>query len=282
MVQKYPSSLKMPKAWIALICFLVVVPIACCAIGFAADEATSATIRVAAYNVEFGSRGTPEQIGQMFQKYKLDVIGFSEAPAGDWTARVGKTLGMEYVFVGSVSSSGHKDKYKSLLSRMPLKDTREIRLRGIGWNPATAVRAVITVAGKDVAVYSLHICHRDVKKDENGRVPTHSQSLADFIRTEEKSPYVIAMGDYNSQIGQPALEVLEDVGMRATWRDLSLDLGNLRTGDNFEPSDNWGVIDHIFYNRSSGLKTVDGGIIELEKPLSDHKPIWAELSFPEK
>ena len=52
------------------------------------------TVRVASYNVEFGKSASPEQIGEMFKPYKLDIIGFDEAPDGDWTARVGKVLGM--------------------------------------------------------------------------------------------------------------------------------------------------------------------------------------------
>ena len=55
------------------------------------------TVRVASYNVEFGKSATPEQIGEMFKPYKLDIIGFDEAPDGDWTARVGKVLGMHIV-----------------------------------------------------------------------------------------------------------------------------------------------------------------------------------------
>ena len=58
------------------------------------------TVRVASYNVEFGKSATPEQIGEMFKPYKLDIIGFDEAPDGDWTACVGKVLGMQYSFVG--------------------------------------------------------------------------------------------------------------------------------------------------------------------------------------
>mgnify|MGYP006094706801 CR=1 FL=1 len=41
-----------------------------------------------------------------------------------------------------------------------------------------------------------------------------------------------------------------------------------------------GVIDHILYNTSAGAKVTDGGIIELKNPLSDHKPIWAQIVFP--
>ena len=58
------------------------------------------TVRVASYNVEFGKSATPEQIGKMFKPYKLDIIGFDEAPDGDWTARVGKVLGMEAQLCG--------------------------------------------------------------------------------------------------------------------------------------------------------------------------------------
>ena len=49
-------------------------------------------VRVASYNVEFSKSATPEQVGEMFKPYKLDIIGFDEAPDGDWTARVGKVL----------------------------------------------------------------------------------------------------------------------------------------------------------------------------------------------
>lgn len=53
------------------------------------------TVRVASYNVEFGKSATPEQIGAMFKPYKLDIIGFDEAPDDDWTARVG--IGNRYL-----------------------------------------------------------------------------------------------------------------------------------------------------------------------------------------
>jgi len=53
-------------------------------------DSNTVSVRVAAYNVEFGKSATPEEIGEMLKPYKLDIIGFNEAPDGDWTARVGK------------------------------------------------------------------------------------------------------------------------------------------------------------------------------------------------
>jgi endonuclease/exonuclease/phosphatase family metal-dependent hydrolase len=38
------------------------------------------------------------------------------------------------------------------------------------------------------------------------------------------------------------------------------------------------VIDHIFL-KGKNIRVTAGGIIELEKALSDHCPVWAELTI---
>lgn len=58
-------------------------------ISAAAAEDDPVTLRVAAYNVKTSKGVNPEQIGEMFKPFKLDIIGFNEAPDGDWTSRVG-------------------------------------------------------------------------------------------------------------------------------------------------------------------------------------------------
>ncbi|MDG2125411.1 MAG: hypothetical protein P8J87_17035, partial [Verrucomicrobiales bacterium] len=152
------------------------------------------TLRVAAYNVEFSKSASPEQIGEMFKPYKLDVIGFNEAPDGDWTDRVGKVLGMEHSYVGKISSANHKNKFKTILSRAPLEGMEEVRLKGEGWNPATAVRAVIRKQGVPVTFYSLHIC---ASRSDNG----HAHHLATEVLAKDTSDRVIVVGDFNNQIG---------------------------------------------------------------------------------
>ena len=92
---------------------------------FSAKSKEPISVRVAAYNVEFGKNASPEEIGRMFKPYNLDIIGFNEVPDGDWTARVGKVVGMKHTYVGKISSANHKDKYKSILSRTPLQRTIE-------------------------------------------------------------------------------------------------------------------------------------------------------------
>jgi len=231
------------------------------------------TVRVASYNVEFSKSATPEQIGDMFKPYKLDIIGFDEAPDGDWTARVGKVLGMEHSYVGKISSANHKDKYKTILSRTPLEGAGEYELTGRGWSPASAVRAVTQVDGVSFAFYSLHI-------SRSGANDGHAHHLATKVLPKEKTERVIVVGDFNNNIGDAAMNTVEGVGFRPTWKDMQIDVSKEFTYNAQNPEKNLGVIDHILYNTSAGAKVTDGGIIELEKPLSDHKPVWAEIVFP--
>lgn len=236
-------------------------------------------VRVAAYNVEFGRNTTPEQVGKMFEPYDLDIIGFNEVPGGDWTARVGKVLGMKHSYVGKISSANHKDKYKSILSRTPLDATVEHELsveRRRSWNPASVVKAVTKIDGVAVAFYSLHIC-RSTDSHDTG----HAYRLTNEVLAKEKTKRVIVLGDFNNNMGDTAMNMLEASGYKPTWEDLQIDTFKTFTYNALKPEQpNAGVIDHILYNTGSMAKTKSGGIIELKKPLSDHKPVWAEIVFP--
>ncbi|MBT7923103.1 MAG: endonuclease/exonuclease/phosphatase family protein [Opitutae bacterium] len=245
----------------------------------ASEPDGSIPVRVAAYNVEFGRSTSPEQVGKMFKPYELDMIGFNEVPGGDWTARVGKVLGMKHSYVGKISSSNHKDKYKSILSRTPFEATVEHELsveRRRSWNPASVVKAVTKVDGVAVAFYSLHICRSKDSHDTG-----HAYRLANEVLPKEKTNRVIVLGDFNNNLGDVAMNKLESSGFRATWEDLKIDTSKEFTYNALKPEQpNLGVIDHIFYNTGSRGSTKEGGIIELKNPLSDHKPVWAEIVFP--
>jgi maltose 6'-phosphate phosphatase len=170
-------------------------------------------------------------------------------------------------------SHRHKDKYKTILSRTPLEGTEEYTLTGRGWNPASVVRAVTQIDGVSIAFYSLHIC-------KSGAKDGHAHSLATEVLPKEITERVIVVGDYNNNIGDAAMKTIEGAGFRPTWKDLKIDVSKAFTYNALNPKKNLGVIDHILYNTSAGAKATGGGIIELEKPLSDHKPIWAEIAFP--
>lgn len=231
------------------------------------------TIRVAAWNVVFGSMATPEQVGRALLAFEPDVVGLNEVPAGDWSARVGKVLGLEHVHVGEHSPLGYRDKYKSIISRAPLENPHEHHL-GQGWS---AVTARTTIRGVPLSVYSLHV---------GGRREGHQRRLAREILPKDDCPNVIMMGDFNSVVGQDrrkrdreGMSWLLEAGMRPTWKDLGIDVDRQFTHDPRDPAslELYGVIDHVLVGPRSRLEAVDGGIIELDPPLSDHKPVWAAL-----
>jgi endonuclease/exonuclease/phosphatase family metal-dependent hydrolase len=231
-------------------------------------------IRIGSFNVEFSRSTTPEDVARMFLPFGLDLIGFCEVPDGDWTRRVGQVLGMDHAFVGAISSANHKDKYKSILSRWPLANTREIPLAvDGGWNPASVVVADVDVDGIPLVLHSLHIC-------SCGLADGHARLLAERILAPVADRCAIAVGDFNSHLGDEDMKVIAEAGFRSTWDDLPIDLAGLYTYNAFDPKINGGVIDHIVYAQGSGIRAVAGGIVELQRPLSDHKPIWAEITLP--
>ena len=245
---------------------------------FSANSKELISVRVAAYNVEFGKNASPEEIGGMFKPYNLDIIGFNEVPDGDWTARVGKVVGMKHTYLGKISSANHKDKYKSILSRTPLEATVEHDLtvqRKRSWNPASVVQAITQIEGIPISFYSLHIC-RSTNSDKTG----HAYRLVNEILPKDKTDRIILLGDFNNEMGDNALHEIEKAGMLATWGDLKIDVSKEFTYNALDSKKNHGVIDHIFYSTKSKAKVAEGGIIELKKALSDHKPVWAEFSFP--
>ncbi|MCP4198137.1 MAG: hypothetical protein GY762_13390, partial [Proteobacteria bacterium] len=272
----------------------------CIGVAQAEDATADVHVRIGAHNVLFGNWAKPQRIGEMFKAHDLDVIGFNEVPNGDWTAKVGQQLGMKHVYVGKIASANHKDKYKSILSRTPLTNMHEIEINAEGWKPASMVGADTIISGVSLRVYSLHIPGRPYFTDKA------AGSAAQFIATEvipkiDVDRFII-IGDFNSHVGDAPFNKLEQAGMRASWKDIGFDVLPESTHQHIETGTESGVIDHIFYNVASGAKACGGGIIKdafnpsnedkpmpnyraewekYGKPLSDHRPIWAELVYPD-
>jgi len=261
-------------------------------------EDHSVKVRLAAYNVLFGNWGTPKRVGEMFKSHDFDIICFSEVPGGDWTARVGKELGMEFSYTGEISSANHEDKYKSILSRTPLSNPHEIEINAEGWSPASMVGAETEIRGIKLLVYSLHIPGRPYFTDESEG--SASEFIANEVLPGIENERIIIMGDLNNHLGDAPLNLLESKGLRSAWSSLNINVQDESTHQHIESGTESGVIDHIYYSTGPDVRVVDGGIIndannpadedkpmpryraeweKYGKPLSDHRPIWAELSF---
>ena len=237
----------------------------------AAQSAEPVAVRVVAYNVEQGNKGSPEKIAELFARFEPDLIAFSEVPGGDWTIRAGEALNMKYAYVGNVSSAGHEDKFKSILSRTPLSNQSESELNvQRGWNPASAVRAETEIEGIRIAFYSLHIAR-------SGKTDGHAWQFVNQVLSNDASHRILVAGDLNNEVGHAAMETFEEAGLRAVWHDLEIDLDR---ESSVVRRSQYGIIDHILYNRDSGARARLGGVLTLSNPLSDHKPVYAEIVFP--
>ena len=252
-------------------------------------------IRFAAYNVLFGLWAKPESIGEMLKQYDLDVVCFNEVPDGDWTASVGRVLGMDYIHVGKVSSANHSDKYKSILCRFPLYDKEEEVINANGWKPASLVSAKANIRGVPLMIHSTHIPGRPEAEG------SAAAFIAEKIINNPSSENLFVLGDFNNHLDRGALKSFNKVGLKPIWKELTIDTAKASTHKHIESGNESGVIDHIFF-RTKTLKAnvTGGGIInnaynnpetELKmhrykkewvkygKPLSDHRPIWAEFIF---
>jgi maltose 6'-phosphate phosphatase len=239
-------------------------------------------IRVAAYNVRVGRNASPEEIGNALKPYDLDVVCFSEAPIGDWTQRAGAVLGMEHVVIGKYSTAGHVDKYKTIASKTPLYGTEEILMAD---TLHTVTRAATKIGNKEIAIYSVHFpkgwrdqAHID---ETTGKVT----AFVEYLRAAPSEEVAVVMGDFNfvpSNADSTHMYhgMFNDIGLDVSWKDLKIDITQSNTSRLFKPEEEriGHVIDHIMYNPTK-VQALDGGIIELDKPLSDHKPVWAMLEL---
>lgn len=243
----------------------------------------SINLKVAAYNVEFSDKGSSREIGEKLKSYNFDVVCFSEAPGGNWTKEVGEVMGLNHVAVGRYSTAGHKDKYKTIASRTPLTNYEEVLMAD---TLHTVTRAVTQVEGKEIAVYAVHFpfgwrdqAHID---ETTGKVT----AFVDYLKERQSNELSIAMGDFNFVLStndykSQYYEMFVDIGLEVSWRDLKTDVTGLSSMVRKSKRDTKGrgwVIDHIMYN-SSRVEALKGEIIEMEKPLSDHKPVWALLKI---
>ena len=247
------------------------------------DRHVPVQLKLAAYNVEFSKLGTAQEIGEALKPYNFDVVCFSEAPGGDWTEPVGKVLGLEHSVVGKYATAGHEDKYKTIVSKTPLYGYEEVLMAD---TLHTATKAFTKIDGKKVAVYCVHFpfgwrdqAHID---ETTGKIT----AFVDYLEENKSSDELqVVAGDLNFVISYPGYksqyyEMFVNLGMDVSWNDLGIDVYELSTmGDfNRDYTHKGEVIDHIIYDTTK-INAIEGQIIEMDKPLSDHKPVWALLEL---
>jgi len=237
-------------------------------------------LKVAAYNVEYSKQGTATEIGHALKPYNFDIVCFSEAPGGTWTQEVAQVLGLNHVVVGRYSTAGHKDKYKTIASRTPLYGYEEILMTD---TLHTVTKATTNVEGREIAIYSVHF---PFGWRDQAHIDETTAKVTSFVEYLEKHQSVdtvsLVLGDFNFILSNakkesPYYELFVDIGLEATWNGLGTDVASLSTLHNSEPEEGK-VIDHILFEPEK-TTVVAGEIIEMKRPLSDHKPVWALLQL---
>ena len=260
-----------------------------------ADQASTTKLRVVAYNVACGQWATPEQIAGLLKPLNADIVLLSEVPKAnrgkdvkDWSLRLAEALGLDHVHVGTSSSAGHKSpkwgdptgnyggKFKSILSRTPRTEGRDIEVEGSGWKRAKPVRAETVINGRKFALYSLHLpgfAHHSKAptKIEAWEGSKHKQ-LAEHIKAEDASCHVIVGGDFNEWTdGLVMRSLLEDTRLENATTEQSIDhilYSTQRSIKLLETGRDWGP-----KNQNDQNKKADGC-------LSDHPWVWCELEIP--
>ena len=252
-------------------------------------------LRVIAYNVACGQWATPEQIAELLKPLNPDILLLSEVPIAnrgkdvkDWSLRLADALDLKHVHVGASSSAGHKapkwgdltgnygGKYKSVLSRTPLTEAKDIIVEGSGWKRANPLRVETEIGGRKIALYSLHLPGYAHNKKQPTKPEAYENSkhkaLADHINAEDPSYDLIVGGDFNEWTDGVVMGGLQE----------SCKLKNVVTEQS---------IDHILYStarpikllevkRDWGPKNLNDKNERYEGRLSDHPWIYAEFEIP--
>ena len=259
-----------------------------------ANQASATKLRVVAYNVACGQWATPERIAQELKVLKPDIVLLSEVPKAnrgkkvkDWSQRLADALGLDHIHVGTVSSAGHKSpnwgeptgnyggKFKSILSRTPLTEGKDISVEGSGWKRASAVRVETEIDGRKFALYSLHLPgfahHKRQPVELSAWEGSKHKALADHINAEKESYDVIVGGDFNEWTeGLVMKSMLKETKMKNSTKEKS--------------------IDHILYSTKNKMKLLQAGRdwgpknqnkdnIKSDGCLSDHPWVWCELEI---
>ncbi|MEQ6120548.1 hypothetical protein [Reichenbachiella sp. MALMAid0571] len=111
-------------------------------------------LTIVAYNVEFSRTAKYSKITDLHAPLKPDIIGFSEVPNGGWTKKV---VYGNHILQYPQLTHKHYGRFKSILSKHPIVEGRDVVTQGDGWKPTGAICGIIISEGDTVTVYSLHV-----------------------------------------------------------------------------------------------------------------------------
>ncbi|RME97572.1 MAG: endonuclease [Chloroflexi bacterium] len=245
---------------------------------FAANYAESPppvanSIRVVTWNIKFAEQieAAGENLRSVESLQQADVLLLQEM---DETGvdTLARTLHLNYVYYpASVHSHHGKNFGNAILSAWPISAPGKILLPHK--NPKngqrrTATRAVVTINGIDVLVYSVHT--ETFWLDRRKRLGQF-EALAQDISPD--APAVIVGGDFNTAT-QRSISDLDKIFAQARLNRVSEGAGYTVQSNGLEFA-----LDHVY---ARGFVPLQTGVYR-NTSASDHFPVWVVLNFsPEK
>ena len=248
------------------------------------------SIRVGTFNVDVGQTATAEEIALSLKSFYLDIRSLEECPilidknsgVEEFYSIIGKALGMEYFYIGDISSGNHwiewgKDKtgkyagkYKVILSKTPILQSKEFALEGKGWTHSSTIRIETKIKNKELTFYSLHI------PGSAGVVEgSVMKNLVDVVLMKDTSKRIIVMGDFNDLPETNAMQYIFNSGFKSVWDDVE-------DAEQYIDKYKYGQIDNILINKNSGMKAeIAYSIFKKDISLSDHPFLWSKLIIGE-
>jgi endonuclease/exonuclease/phosphatase family metal-dependent hydrolase len=219
-------------------------------------------VRVVTWNLWDGRITDPDAVGAVLAALHPDVVALEETP-DDFVQPIAAAAGFPY-------AGGDRQGDTALLSRTRLDDFAIVGL-GNGWG---YVHAFTEIGGRRLSVYAAHISW-------NLRGAEQCRAFANDHVGRDPTPDILVAGDFNDEhlsVHNKLLETqLTDAlavsglypGQRISWPAFG-----------FDESEGSQLIDIVFYK--SIMKPLVGrtDVLNLQPPLSDHKPVVVDLLYP--
>ena len=157
----------------------------------------------------------------------------------------------------------------------------------------TVTKAKSKIGQKEIAIYSVHFPYGWRDQAHIDETTGKIIAFVDYLGERQNEEISVVMGDFNfiptyiekvndsyPEKRNDYYDLFFDIGLDVSWKELGVDITKQNTHNAFKPEDigSGKMIDHILYNPEK-VRAIEGAIIEMEKPLSDHKPVWATLEL---
>jgi endonuclease/exonuclease/phosphatase family metal-dependent hydrolase len=229
---------------------------------------TNGVIKVVTWNIAFA-----KEVEQAIEEFRVNeelqgagIILLQEMDEAG-TEALARELNYDYVYYPASIHSRHDRNFgNAVLSKWPILDSEKIILPH--QNPTNeqiriAVRALLSVEGHEVPVYSVHT--ETFWLGSQGRNDQFAY-LAD--RYGPDNEFVIAGGDFNTVT--PASRASLD----ERFRQVDMARVSEGAGETKSIGTVGFTLDHIY---ARGLYPLATGVVD-EAEASDHKPVWVDLS----